>query len=367
MNLNDKRLLALTQSGLWNTSLPIHLFENTRKIDWDIIFKSSSKQGVMGVAYDGLMHNIEELKIEKKILYAWAANVEAMELRYQKQYQTAKNLLEIYNHHQLHVLILKGIGLSIYYPSPSHREGGDIDIYLFDDFEKGNQIIEQKGIKVLRGDSVNPKHTVFNFQHTLIENHEWFLTDNPYLRKNKYLETQLKKHIHLTFCEQSNIGNQVVYYPSPTFNAYYLAAHMSSHLLTSNVSLRHLCDWALFVDKHYHQIDFEEVTYHFKKTDLYKAYQVLTSLTNRYLMPHNFKPIPVEKISEKIENIVWNKKTLQPSEKLISQNNYKKYAKKWREFLKNLFVLKKLTNTMFVFRFLVSITYKHVSRKRKHV
>lgn len=42
---------------------------------------------------------------------------------------------------------MKGLGLSIYYPRPEHRECGDIDLWL-NDCDKGNRLIEELGIKI---------------------------------------------------------------------------------------------------------------------------------------------------------------------------------------------------------------------------
>lgn len=63
--------------------------------------------------------------------------------------------------------LLKGLGLSIYYPRPEHRECGDIDLWL-DNCDKGNRLIEELGIKI---NYDSEKHAVFHYKGVMVENH----------------------------------------------------------------------------------------------------------------------------------------------------------------------------------------------------
>ena len=164
MNINDQRLFSLVRSALWNATLPSDLFMDMRDEDWKIIFKQASKQGLMGIAYDSLRKLPKELQCSSSFCLQWAVNVDAMENRYRKQYNALEQLAAFYAQYDIHILLLKGIGLSSYYPIPSHREGGDIDIYLFGDFEKGNRLMEEEGIAVDQGKAVNPIHSIFYFK-----------------------------------------------------------------------------------------------------------------------------------------------------------------------------------------------------------
>lgn len=84
-------------------------------------------------------------------------------------------------------MTLKGVGLSTLYPIPSHREGGDIDIYTFSGSEsisdsEANQLadslIEQQGQKI--DVDKTPKHSVFYFNGILVENHKTFTNVHSY-------------------------------------------------------------------------------------------------------------------------------------------------------------------------------------------
>lgn len=83
---------------------------------------------------------------------------------------------------------MKGVGLSTYYPIPSHREGGDIDIFTYsaDHSRKSDaeanrladRLMEEKGIEVDLEHS--EKHSMFYYKGIPIENHKTFINSETY-------------------------------------------------------------------------------------------------------------------------------------------------------------------------------------------
>ena len=43
--------------------------------------------------------------------------------------------------------------------------------------------------------------------------------------------------------------------PPATFNAIYLLRHAAVHYQKEGIAVRHLCDWACFLERHGHEID----------------------------------------------------------------------------------------------------------------
>ncbi len=361
MKLNDNRLLALVRSGLWKTDLPIDLFNQMTETDWKIIFKQSSIQGVMGIAYDGMLPWVSTLNISRNLFLTWSANVEAMEKRYYQQCKALEDITEYYHRFSINTLVLKGIGLSTYYPNPSHREGGDIDIYLFNDFEKGNKKIAELGINVLRGGSINPKHTIFYYHNIPIENHQWFLSHDFVFKKNKHIESVITEKIDISQCKELFIRNQKIYVPSTMCNAFYLLGHMSSHIITSGLTLRHLCDWAVFLNKEYAHIDFKLLESYFLKSDFLTSIQIITSLTFEKIGLHENKPLPFQKPSAKMQEIIWNKSILQPLNQKIHLSNL---SKKWLKLFERIYTCRKLTNNIFVIKYIIFFLYKRFRRMK---
>ena len=98
-------------------------------------------------------------------------------------------MVEVCRQNGIRLLLMKGHGLSELYPKPQSRPSGDIDIYLFDDYEKGN---------FLFGDGVNSfnkKHASYDYHGVHIENHKMPLDT----------DTKLEREIGAYL--QSDIGN----------------------------------------------------------------------------------------------------------------------------------------------------------------
>lgn len=146
------------------------------------------------------------------------------------------------------MLLLKGIGLSYNYPIPSHRPCGDIDIYLFGDIERGDRLINKYlNIKV---DQDQHKHTSFQYKGAIIENHFDFI--NVYKHKSaKIINEWLKKEA----LHSRKIGS--IWVPSPSFNSIFLICHAASHFAADHITIRHILDWAFFVENNYNQVDWE--------------------------------------------------------------------------------------------------------------
>ncbi|MGI6292392.1 MAG: nucleotidyltransferase family protein [Bacteroidales bacterium] len=362
MNQNDKRLLALVKSGLWKNEPLYDLFSGMNNEDWEVIFKQASIQGVMGIAYDGLFPWIDKIKVPQQLLLKWTANVDAMEKRYNKQYETLETLIAFYAKNNIKVLILKGIGLSMLYPYPFHREGGDIDIYLFDDFSKGNELIESVGIKFDKDKNVNPKHSVFYWKNIYVENHQWFLNWHGIFKKNKHIEFILRQEARVENCEKVMIGNQEAYVPSSAFNALYIMGHMASHMISSSIAVRHLCDWAVFLNKYYAEIDLQKIENVFAKTNLFKSYKIINNLILKHITLPDKINISYEEKFQKIEEIIWRKNISPP----LDLKNDKKQHKASILFFKLLKLKERyrisilLNNRVFAFKMLLHTIGKKI-------
>ncbi|HOS16871.1 MAG TPA: nucleotidyltransferase family protein, partial [Bacteroidales bacterium] len=115
LNPNDNRLFSLLMSGLWGIPPPSDLFIGINEEDWQYIFKQASKQGLMGIVYDGLSQSNKTV-LPRSLQLTWAVNVDAMEQRYNKHYQTLEQLTALYRQEGIRLMLLKGLGLAAAYP-----------------------------------------------------------------------------------------------------------------------------------------------------------------------------------------------------------------------------------------------------------
>ena len=138
---NSDIILLLTRVGLGGEAAWKWVGE---KIDWGAVIKLAAAQGVLAIAWDGLQRLIANDQIlanelpSRDILLRWVANIDSIEKSYAKQKAAIRKLATFYNRNGFEMMLLKGYGLSLCYPTPEHRPCGDIDIWLFE--EQGQKI-----------------------------------------------------------------------------------------------------------------------------------------------------------------------------------------------------------------------------------
>ena len=251
MNFNHEQntLFLLIKTSLCLDKNREAFLDIPEDLDWNSLVNLAAKQGVLCVARDGL---VQMEGLSRELLIRWELSVQKLEARNKRQRVVIKELIALFRENGIEMLLLKGIGLSELYPKSNHRECGDIDIYLYGDFEKGNQIIEELGIAV---DNDGSKHSKFFFKGVPVENHKTFL-NVEYTQTDKNLE----KHLHKLLREQGfdtiMIDDIPVRIPTPDFTAIFLSRHDITHFLASGLVLRHFCDLALFFEKNRARINF---------------------------------------------------------------------------------------------------------------
>ena len=177
-----------------------------------------------------------------------------------------QSLAAFYLNQGLKIMVLKGFGLSLNYPVPSHRPCGDMDIYLFGDQEKADKLIHDEFC--ININKAHHHHTVFLFQGEIIENHYDFL--NVHVRpSNKRIEAKLKSLANLDVNDNHNI-----LFPSVAFNAIYLLRHCAAHFASTEMTVRQVLDWGLFMEKHHREIKWDEYIPYLKEEGMYRFYNL---------------------------------------------------------------------------------------------
>lgn len=218
--------------------------------DWNAIFTLAKLQGVAAITFDSI--NLLQAKSHpsKPMLIQWIKHSVMTGRNYIKHADKIHTLADFYNQYGIRVLLLKGYGCSLCYPTPEHRPSGDIDIYLFGMQTKADELVEKElGIKVYRE---YHKHSIFKVGGIEVENHAKFIDDISHKSNIKY-EQILMSVLQKEDCLQSPIDN--VWLPSPTFNALFLLRHTGEHFAANEIKLRHILDLGLFFQRFHSQID----------------------------------------------------------------------------------------------------------------
>lgn len=252
INSDPQILFILLRAGLQVGTGHEKFRENIEDSQWERIYRLSSRHGILGIVWDGIRRLSAESRIPRQQRLNWAYNTEMIEQRYGRQKKTAEELSGLFAKEEVPMLIFKGLGLSMYYPVPKHRECGDVDIWLFGRAEQGNQIAAAIGSTV---EEENSKHDIIRFRGVTFENHKE-LTTELLNRRNRSINAELLSRI-INTPKKSLFGTGAPYTPDLAFYELYVPVHAAEHFVIGGISLRHICDWALLMQANDGHIEME--------------------------------------------------------------------------------------------------------------
>lgn len=236
-----------------------------QEIDWQNLTAMSYEQGVAPLCVDGLQMFYEkfpELEFSldtpelEMLKYEWFGMALNCEETYERHEKVIADLAEFYHSHGVDMMLLKGYGLSLNYPIPCHRGPGDIDIYLWDDWERADRQVEASlGIKV---DNSHHHHSVFHYEGVMVENHYDFVNAHSHASSHR-IEALFKglaaDKSQAVPCDLP--GGARIYLPPADLNALFVMRHNAAHFAADGITMRHLLDWALFVRSHHEEVSWD--------------------------------------------------------------------------------------------------------------
>uniref|UniRef100_UPI004056F8E1 nucleotidyltransferase domain-containing protein n=1 Tax=Alistipes sp. TaxID=1872444 RepID=UPI004056F8E1 len=256
--------------------------------DWPELYRLASQQGVLAMAWEGVEHLLREQGEERneaelpdrRLRLQWGLNVANIETRYAKQRELISRLATFYKGHGIRLMLLKGYGLSLLYPTPSHRECGDIDIWLYGEQRRADKLLTQeKGIKI---DEDKHHHTTFILGGVMVENHYDFLNVHAH-RSNREIEAELQRICSEEEGRKIEVNGAEVWLPSPNFNALFLLRHAAAHFAAAEISLRHVVDWAMLLREDAPKIDWRWLDRLCREQNMHRFFYALTALSIDHL------------------------------------------------------------------------------------
>ena len=247
-------------------------------VDWPEVIDLSFEQGVAAMAVDGLQRIYDEIADQVRddvvrddvvrddeerhaeldsaspalehldspaledLKYEWFGEVMNSEQDYAAYSETLEEFALLCNGQEIVPMVLKGYGLSLNWPTASHRPCGDIDVYLGECCEFVNQMMENRFSVAV--DRTSPHHSTFHFREQLFENHATILSVNA-CKANSGLEKTLKQLAEEGL--EYKVGRAKVKLPTSRFNSLHVLRHLGGDWATDGASLRQVIDWATFV------------------------------------------------------------------------------------------------------------------------
>ena len=249
-----------------------------KQANWSEVMILCSLQGVAGICFDALESMEEANRPPKTLLMEWFGQVAFHENLYKQHKVALSHLAQFYAQEGIRMMLLKGYGISLFWPKPEHRPAGDIVCYNFGQQEEADRRLSEKfGIEI---DNSHHKHSVSQFENVMVENHYSFLNVHGHRSTaeiERILEEEVKNDLNVN--EDREIKN--MYYPSVRFNSLYLLRHSAEHFASVDINLRQVLDWGFFVRAN--NVDWEWLICQLDKVGMKQYLAVLNAICVRYL------------------------------------------------------------------------------------
>ena len=286
-------LFLLLRLGL-GTNIPgredLSILQGINELQWKRIRDVSVCQGIAAIVFDGIQcvkDNCEGvIAIQNENPSMWDDFImdwknELVEQAYENG--NLQQMVVLYDFQSkcatagIRMMLMKGLAMGTFYPNQKHRCPGDIDCYLFGDYERGNKIAETFAA-VVNDDWY--KHSQICYMGELIENHKFFV----HTREGE----EMKELNHILCKTLENVeferlpGTQVLL-PPPMFNALFLTYHALAHFLEEGLRLKQLLDWAMFLKKDQDRVNWEDFYQICQRFHLRRFADIVTDFAVHYL------------------------------------------------------------------------------------
>ena len=266
MDKNETALLELIKSSLFD--LPPHFPEDT---DWQNVLDEAKAQTVSALAARA---------VPKELSAVWEMSAAQSQAHFMRALYEQTKITELMYSKHIPFVIIKGTAAAVYYPNPSDRAMGDIDILVTEDnFDTAFSLLRENGYK-FQLDYGDGRDYTFTKGGVLFELHRRY-SDEKYDIED-ILKSGIKNAKTVTVC-----GNAFPALPEAE-NALVLLDHIRHHLL-GGLGLRQIIDFMMFVNSVNDEKAFEtEFLPVFEKAGLDTLARIITKMCKMYLgLPKN--------------------------------------------------------------------------------
>lgn len=267
MDLTTQQMLSLLRyslSDITPDSLPAN------EDEWTKLFWLARKHGVVTMLSDAAERLAPQQQPQGDIALSWSLSAERTRYHYQHQSEVLQTLRSRAADQGMTLGLIKGMTLSRYYPNPSSRPCGDIDIFFLPltehNYQRGNALLGCPDA------ALDGKHAEVTIDGVQVENHLHFLD------LNYCSQRRAERYICASLRDITPEGSL-----SPMGNLVYLLMHTVCHLTAKfKLPLRNILDWGMFLKANADQLDPAECKRVMRRIGMLPAYNILTILSAEF-------------------------------------------------------------------------------------
>lgn len=277
MSPEQKVLLDALASALFEKE-----FVCADDVDFDSVIEEAKKHSVLPLVFPVIKKQLKaerQASLKQRILHVIAAN--AMRLEFEN-YAVNSALKKA----GIPYVVMKGLASADYYNDYLLRSSGDIDILIYEkDFGRVSEPLSKIGYKPLESENEGvhvtyEKRADNNLYSTEIEVHK-SLNGIPENKTGKKIKSMLIESIETAEVLKKDTGSINV--PDRFHHGLILLIHTAHHMTGSGIGLKHLADWAVFVNS-LNEDEFYELFYDkLNNVGLWKFACILTEVCSEFL------------------------------------------------------------------------------------
>lgn len=249
--------------------------EPSAALSRETLFAEAGEQGVSAMLYFGM----DKTVLPEALAARWEASAfreAASALRVTDAHRKVCSLLE---ENGVPIVVLKGYASACYYAHPEYRSMGDVDFYVEEPYQaKARALLLANGFEEVD----RKRHHDWLYRKSGISYELHFaISGVPHGKEGEPFREALQGIVSDRQWVQSKMGRIAI--PSDFHHGLILLLHTASHLMAGGLGLRHLCDWAAFVN-HFDDVQFRQLFQDkFEELRIWRFAQVLTAVCERYL------------------------------------------------------------------------------------
>ena len=268
---HEKILLDILANNLFNAGRKVNLNEDNLDAVWCEAYAQAVTLMAFHNSTEDILKNERCLYIRKKLTQTLADNAR-VDFEHVRICNIMKNA-------GIPCTILKGFASALYYSDPLIRSMGDVDFLVdTDNFEQANNILLENGFE--SANKNNDVHDIYLSKVCRCEMHfqpSGIPNGKAGVKIRKYLSDLLEK----SETAKTELGDIIV--PSEYHHGLIILLHMCHHLTGDGLGLRHLCDWAVFLDSVGEEKFLEMFKKTFKDIGLWEFAKIMTFISCKYL------------------------------------------------------------------------------------
>ena len=270
IDISNKSMLGLIKASIFGG--PVEVPENT---DWKKVLKQLKMHRIASLPYN----LIGELPLDDAVRLSWEKYYLNQQLYYNRLLSYQKEVCVAFAAEGIPAAVMKGTASGVYYPMPSLRTMGDIDILVRpEDLVRCEEILLGLGYETTEGLDKSERHCSYVKEHIEVELHYIFAksyTDEIADRINRRLAAALPDARMM-----SVDGVDFPAFPEVE-NGFIILYHLYIHIY-KDLGLRQVIDWMNFA-RRCEAGCWDEINAMAQDAGIYTMQQVMTKLCVKYM------------------------------------------------------------------------------------